>query len=156
MTIQTARLTLTPKTPQQALADVEDMPPEQRAQVSPEWLGRVRATGPDPWTLGFAIADRFTRAPLGTAGFKGPPQDGWVEIAYGVVAEHQGNGYATEAAEALVGFAFQHPHVLVVRAHTFAQANASARVLTKCGFRSVGEVNDPEDGNVWRWEKHRE
>jgi RimJ/RimL family protein N-acetyltransferase len=31
--------------------------------------------------------------------------------------------------------------------------NASARVLAKCGFRRVGEVIDPEDGLVWRWEK---
>jgi RimJ/RimL family protein N-acetyltransferase len=36
---------------------------------------------------------------------------------------------------------------------TFSEANASARVLTKCGFRPIGEVIDPEDGPVWRWEK---
>ena len=36
------------------------------------------------------------------------------------------------------------------------EANASTRVLTKCGFRHVGEVMDPEDGLVWRWEKHKE
>ena len=24
----------------------------------------------------------------------------------------------------------------------------------QCGFRYVGEVVDPEDGRVWRWEKH--
>ena len=41
----------------------------------------------------------------------------------------------------------------MVRAHTFLEANASTRVLTKCGFRSVGEVFDPEDGLVWTWEK---
>ena len=77
-----------------------------------------------------------------------------VEIAYGVAPDHQGNGYATEAAEALVAYAFSSGKVRVVRAHTFLEANASTRVLAKCGFRRVGEVSDPEDGPVWRWEKH--
>jgi RimJ/RimL family protein N-acetyltransferase len=29
------------------------------------------------------------------------------------------------------------------------------RVLAKCGFQHIGEVIDPEDGLVWRWEKHK-
>lgn len=41
----------------------------------------------------------------------------------------------------------------VVRAHALPEPNASTRVLTKCGFRFLGEVIDPEDGLVWRWEK---
>ena len=41
------------------------------------------------------------------------------------------------------------PHLVSTRAEAFAAANASARVLTKCGFKAVGEVIDPEDGLVW-------
>jgi RimJ/RimL family protein N-acetyltransferase len=40
-------------------------------------------------------------------------------------------------------------------AHTLPEANASGRVLAKCGLRFVGEVIDPEDGSVWRWERQR-
>jgi ribosomal-protein-alanine N-acetyltransferase len=76
-----------------------------------------------------------------------------VEIAYGVTADQQGKGYATEAAEALVAYAFGGDQVRLVCAHTFAAANASTRVLTKCGFTAVGEVIDPNDGLVWRWER---
>ena len=79
-----------------------------------------------------------------------------MEIAYGIDPAHQGKGYATEAAEALVLFAFGDDRVRLVRAHTLPEANASTRVLTKCGFRRTGEVVDPEDGLVWRWEKRRE
>ena len=96
-------------------------------------------------------------ANVGRGGFKGPPTaDGIVEIAYGVSPEHQGKGYATEAAEALVEFAFSNEQVRGVWAHTLPEANASTRVLTKCGFQCVGEVIDPEDGLVWRWEKYKE
>jgi len=65
---------------------------------------------------------------------------------------HQGQGYATEAAEALVRYAIDSGQVGTVCAHTLPEANASTRVLTKCGLECVGEVVDPEDGLVWRWE----
>ena len=82
-----------------------------------------------------------------------PAADGFVEIAYGVAREYQGKGYATEAAQALTDYAFASGKVRVVLAHTRPEPNASTRVLTKCGFRRIGEVIDPEDGLVWRWEK---
>ena len=79
-----------------------------------------------------------------------------VEIAYGIVPGFQGRGYATQAALALVGFAFRTGRVRLVRAHTLPVPNASTRVLAKCGFKRTGEVVDPEDGLVWRWERTQE
>jgi hypothetical protein len=29
-------------------------------------------------------------------------------------------------------------------------------VLEKCGFERIGAVIDPEDGQVWRWERPKE
>jgi RimJ/RimL family protein N-acetyltransferase len=154
--IHTKSLKLVPHTPDDVRAQIEGMNADQRAQLSPDWLARVRvATAADPWTLGFALVHRTTNVVIGTCGFKGPPgADEMVEIAYGVAPDHQGNGFATEAAEALVAYAFNSGKVRAVRAHTFLEANASTRVLAKCGFRGVGVVIDPEDGPVWRWEKH--
>ena len=153
--IHTNRLTLVPHTPDDVRAQIARMTEDERAHVSPAWLARVYlAADDDPWIRGFALVDRITNAVIGTCGFKGPPaSDGTVEIAYGVEPDHQGRGYATEAAGALVAYAFNSGQVRVVRAHTLAEANASARVLSKCGFQCVGEVVDPEDGPVWRWEK---
>ena len=124
-------------------------------EVSPEYLARLQAsTGADPWTHGFALVQESSRTVIGMGGFKGPPDaEGVVEIAYGVAPDYQGKGYATEAAQALVDYAFGSGRVRVVRAHTFAEANASTRVLARCGFQKIGEVMDPEDGLVWRWEK---
>jgi [ribosomal protein S5]-alanine N-acetyltransferase len=109
----------------------------------------------DPWRHGFSMVHRDTGHTIGKCAFKGPPADGVVEIAYGVDPEHQGRGYATEAAEALTKFAFSQ-NVRTVRAHTLPIPNASTRVLTKCGFRHIGEVIDPDDGLVWRWERYSE
>ena len=133
------------------------MSPADKAFLSADWLARLHAlTSADPWVLGFSLVHRETGNAVGRAGFKGPPRaEGVVEVAYGVDPDHQGKGYATEVAEALTAWAFGDPRVRVVCAHTLPEPNASTRVLTKCGFRHLGEVMDPEDGLVWRWEKQR-
>ena len=155
--MQTKSLKLIPMTLEDVHAMIEAMSPSEKAELSADWLARLHAsTSADPWTHGFSMVHRETGIAIGKCGFKGPPAaDGVVEIAYGVDPDHQGKGYATEAAEALVIYAFGDSRVRVVRAHTLPEANASTRVLTKCGFRYIGEVIDPEDGLVWRWEKQR-
>jgi RimJ/RimL family protein N-acetyltransferase len=124
-------------------------------EVSPAWLEQLMAaTTADVWVHGFAVVLRATDSVIGTAAFKGAPDnDGAVEIAYGIVPAYRSCGYATEAAAALVAFAKQDSRTRVIRAHTLPDANASTRVLTKCGFVRIGDVVDPEDGPVWRWER---
>ena len=124
-------------------------------EVSPVWMDQLRAApGPDPWTLGFAVVHRDDALAIGSAGFKGPPtEDGVVEIAYGIAPGYQRRGYATEAARALVAFALERVDVTAIRAHTLPENGASAHVLAHCGFQQMGEVVDPEDGLVWRWER---
>jgi RimJ/RimL family protein N-acetyltransferase len=156
--IQTKNLKLVPQTLEDVRTMIEAMTPAEKAHLSVDWLAQFRAsTSADPWIHGFSLVHRDSNIVVGKSGFKGPPTaDGMVEIAYGVDLDYQGKGYATEAAQALVAFAFSSGRVRVVRAHTLSESNASTRVLTKCGFRYMGEVIDPEDGLVWRWEKRNE
>jgi RimJ/RimL family protein N-acetyltransferase len=154
MQLQSDRLTAMLQTREDLERMIEAMSEYERAQVSPDWLARMRtSTTPDPWTHGFRVVHRDTGAVVGSCGFKGPPMDGMVEIAYRINIEHQGNGYATEAAQALVDFASTCAEVQLIRAHTLPDGVASERVLTKCGFRYVGEAVDPEDGVVARFER---
>ena len=153
--VETKSLKLVPQSREDVRAYIEQMKPHERKEVSPAWLAVLEGSSPvDPWIHGFLVVLRDGDSVVGRCGFKGPPdKDGMVEIAYGIAPEHQGKGYATEAAAGLASYAFSHSQVRVVRAHTLPEPNASTRVLTKCGFRRVGEVIDPEDGLVWRWEK---
>jgi RimJ/RimL family protein N-acetyltransferase len=150
----TANLKLLLKTTEEVLASIEAMSPSDRAEVSPAWIAQMKAAASaSPWTHGFAVVQRESGTVVGSCGYKGPPgPEAVVEIAYGMDPEYQGRGYATEAARALVAFAFGSGRVRLVCAHTRPEKNASTRVLTKCGFQRVGEVMDPEDGLVWRWE----
>jgi RimJ/RimL family protein N-acetyltransferase len=154
MELQTENLTLVLPSTEEVLARIQAMSPADQAQVSPDWVARLRAAPePDPWTHGFSILHRASGETVGSCGYKGlPDSNGVVEIAYGVDAAYQGHGYATEAARALVAHAFEQDGVRLVIAHTLPEPNASGRVLTKCGFKWRGGVVDPEDGPVWRWE----
>src|SRR5262245_9058307 len=155
LVIPTASLDLVLQTPEEVIAQIEAMSPADRAEVSPDWLARVRTTtAGDPWALGFTVVERASGSAVGSCGFKGPPDaDGVVEVAYGIDSTHRGRGYATEAAGALTAFAFASGRVRLICAHTKPENGASGRVLAKCAFVLVGEVTDPEDGLVWRWER---
>lgn len=108
-----------------------------------------------PWIGYLGIESEGDRV-VGVCSFKGNPnQAGEVEISYGTLPAVQGSGYATGMAGALVKIAFQSSVVRLVIAHTLPESNASGRVLTKTGLIFVGEVIDPEDGRVWRWELAR-
>ena len=153
--IETDRMKLALESLEGTRARIDAMSDEDRVDLSAEWLSLLAsATNADPWILGFNMLRREDDLVIGQCGFKGPPDShGVVEIAYFVEPDWRGNGFATEAAEAMTKYAFKNEAVQMVRAHTLPEPNASTKVLTKAGFKHVGEVIDPEDGPVWRWEK---
>ena len=117
-------------------------PPPLNDEVSLAWiLGLVEA---DPeiggWSAWyFLLRENGQRTAIGNGGFKGRPgSDGTVEIGYSILERHHRQGFAPEAAAALVDWAFTHPEVGRVIAHTLPDGRASMRVLEKCGFRHVG------------------
>ena len=91
---------------------------------------------------------------VGAGGYKGPPrEDSSVEIGYSILPEHQGRGYATEAAAGLVRHAFSDNRVRRVVAETLPDLQSSIRVVEKLGFRLVGAGS--EEGVV-RYEVTRD
>ena len=81
---------------------------------------------------------------IGAGGFKGAPDsDGIVEIGYSVLPDFQRKGYALEAVNGWIQFAFAQPKVQMICAHTLANGAPSIGVLKKAGFRPVGRGHDP-------------
>jgi ribosomal-protein-alanine N-acetyltransferase len=109
----------------------------------------TRDPRPDPWGCYLARSDGTF---VGTCAFKSAPDAaGEVEIAYMTFPAFEGRGHATAMAAALV----QTAEAAGARpiAHTLPAENASTRVLCRNDFAFAGEVTDPEDGLVWRWER---
>lgn len=134
----------------------EDAPALARA-IGDEAIVRNLATAPWPYGLedaqAFLAAERqpgetpcliFRRtrgAPqlIGSAGLGHKP-DGTVELGYWISRPHWGLGYATEAAEAVLGFARHSLRLRGLTARHFVDNPASGRVLEKLGFHRTGIV----------------
>lgn len=102
---------------------------------------------------GYVAVDAATREVIGSCGFKSPPTDaGSIEIAYHTYPGFESRGYATEMARTLIDLTRRSSEVHCIIAHTLPQTNASTRVLEKVGMGFVGEVIEPDDGHVWRWQ----
>jgi len=88
---------------------------------------------------------------VGNGGWKGPPERGAAELGYAVAPARQRRGIATAVVRELVERG-RRAGLRVVVAHTLAEENASTKVLTRCGFTRTAELDDPDEGRVWRWE----
>jgi ribosomal-protein-alanine N-acetyltransferase len=90
---------------------------------------------------------------IGSCGYKGKPNtDGIVEISYEISSAYRNRGLGTELAKALVAHAFVSADVNSVQAHTLGEVNASNKILTKCGFQKMEEINEQGNGLLWKWE----
>ncbi|MBK6413859.1 GNAT family N-acetyltransferase [Sphingopyxis sp.] len=132
------------------LTPLADEPEPNDPAHAGEWAGafsHADSCSP-PWCFYFV---RLDERPVGVGLFKGPPTDGFVEIAYLVFIGSRGRGVATAIAKELVSIAREHGAVRVV-AHTLREPSPSTLVLEANGFTGPAEVVDPEDGPVWRWD----
>jgi RimJ/RimL family protein N-acetyltransferase len=95
----------------------------------------------------FAMELRESRRVIGDAGFHWTYRDGTRKegaFGYFVEAEHWSRGYATEAAELVLSFAFDELGASVMRASCDARNTASERVMLKCGMnRDPGLLERP-------------
>jgi len=101
-----------------------------------------------PW-IGYYVEENSNL--VGSAGFKGPPVNGTVEIAYGTFDEYRKQGIGTAICKKLVELSIKTDPSIKITATTFQKENFSTRILEKNNFVCVGTVNDVEDGEVWQW-----
>ncbi len=88
---------------------------------------------------------------VGMCGFKSPPQNGRIEIAYGTTPGNEGRGIATQMARQLVQMARETEEGITVVAQTLPEEGASTAILRKLDFVLTGTVYHPEDGDEWEW-----
>jgi len=103
-------------------------------------LGLLPITGKTTPGYGiWVVVDPALGVVVGSAGFVGDPQDGAIELGYGIHPSYRGLGYATEASKALVEWALAQEAVREVVAECEQTNVPSARVLEKVGMERSGE-----------------
>lgn len=95
------------------------------------------------------------RRVVGSVVFRGEPEGGASEIAYGVEEASQGQGLATEGVGACVAWALEQPGVDTVQAATFAWHRASVRVLEKVGMVRAGAREHDVLGEMLLYERRK-
>jgi ribosomal-protein-alanine N-acetyltransferase len=116
--------------------------------VYPDYYNRVGFN--KPWIGYFATIDGV--GIIGCGGFKGQPQEGKIEIAYGTFKNFEGQGIGTEICRQLVLLSLQTDPSIKIKARTLMEINGSTTILERNGFKCLGIVFDKEDGDVWEWE----
>lgn len=112
----------------------------------------------DPSQLGWGVwlmihNDDYTL--IGDLGFGGKPdKQGTVEIGYEVLEKYRHQGYAFEAVQALVNFAFTQPELKTIIAHSPKDIPASIRILEKLGMQHVEtfEMDDYPSAPMLKWQ----
>ena len=104
----------------------------------PEQARDFTALPQDPRLPHFFVSTAANGRMVGSVGL-GRDDDGRVELGYWIARPHWGNGYAPEAARAVLRLARTLGHRRVVAGH-FIDNPASGRVLAKIGFRPTGKV----------------
>lgn len=101
-----------------------------------------------PW-IGYYVEENGNL--VGNAGFKGPPINGTVEIAYGTNEAYRNQGFGTKICKQLIDLSLKTDPTIKIKARTFSEENFSAKILLKSNFLCIGTVYDPDDGEVWEW-----
>ena len=95
----------------------------------------------DPFHPRFLVTRARDAAVLGCIGIDPADAPGTVELGYWIARPHWGQGYATEAGEAVLAIAATLGHSEAVASH-FLDNPASGKVLRKLGFEPTGRVEE--------------
>jgi [ribosomal protein S5]-alanine N-acetyltransferase len=139
-----------------AIFPVPVEPPPYMAEALPEVRNRLRESPSQLHWWNWLVIRRHDREALGSVAFGGgPDEEGAVLIGYAMYPGREGNGYATEATQALVEWAFTQPGVRIVRAMAPVWNTPAVRVAENVGMRPVGSYEDDEVGEVLIYETVR-
>ncbi|WP_327302546.1 GNAT family N-acetyltransferase [Streptomyces sp. NBC_01298] len=87
----------------------------------------------------YALIRASDRLAIGAMGFHGAPDaEGRAELGYDILPPARGNGYATEAAKALAGWAFGQPGCTLLASEADHPDDPAHGVLRRAGFTGAG------------------
>jgi RimJ/RimL family protein N-acetyltransferase len=112
-----------------------------------DFIARVQEDLSNGGSLPLAIVVSESGALCGGVRLRIEPDHRRAELGYWIGVPYWGNGYATEAASAVVKYGFGTLGLHRIFANHFANNPASARVLTKIGMRHEGSLR----AHVLKW-----
>jgi ribosomal-protein-alanine N-acetyltransferase len=112
-----------------------------------EW---IRAHTADAGLVNFAVIRRTDGALVGAAGLILKGDHDKAEIGYWIGVPYWNQGYASEAASAVIDYGFEELGLQRIYAAHFARNSASGRVLAKNGMRHEGTLRR----DIKKWDEY--
>ncbi|WP_026575647.1 GNAT family N-acetyltransferase [Bacillus sp. UNC438CL73TsuS30] len=146
MELQTERLKIVPCTD-----ELLSMISTEEYKIGPHIKMFLEKLREDSTQLGWGVwlvINRENNTIIGDIGFKGKPNsENTVEVGYGIIPSAQNKGYATEAVNEIIKWAFTNVDVDKVVAECLHDNIPSIKVLEKLNMNKIGTVND-----MLKWE----
>lgn len=117
--------------------------------VAEDWIGQHQASFDEGKGAEFAITLKSDGALIGAIGLMGMVPGHQAELGYWIGRPYWNQGYCTEAARVVIGYAFSGLHLIRVHSRHFTRNPASGRVLQKAAMRHEGCRRQ----HVRKWDK---
>jgi len=114
-----------------------------------EWIGKHAARVDDSEEIVFGVVERESGEIVGVIGLV-PKKHNRAEIGYWIGVPYWGRGYASEAARAVIAYAFENLGLNRVEAAHFSRNPASGRVMQKAGMTHEGTHREA----VLKWDEY--
>lgn len=112
--------------------------------IRERFIASYTANGYGLWTM----RRRADGVIVGACGLIKRPSLEHTDIGFALLPDYAGNGYTTEAAQAVIDYAFTTLKLPVIVAITTPDNIASQRVLIKIGLQKTGEMTDPDTQEI--------
>jgi RimJ/RimL family protein N-acetyltransferase len=106
--------------------------------MAEEWIGTHAATFEEGRGVTFAITSKAEGTLFGAISLMDIAAGHQAEVGYWIGVPYWGQGYCTEAARAVVEYAFNTLSLIRVHAHHLTRNPASGRVMLKIGMKHEG------------------
>jgi len=116
------------------------------------WIGCQSDRFEEGVEVVFAVERRQDNVLLGAIGLVLKPEHGAGELGYWIGVPFWGNGYCTEAANAVLEYGFQEMALHRIMARHFAKNPASGRVMQKIGMSFEGCLRQ----SVLKWDEYQD
>ncbi len=115
--------------------------------VAEAWIGSLEANERDAGNFVFAVTLRAGGTLIGAVGLEVAAEHQHAELGYWIGKPFWNNGYASEAAAAVVRFGFHTLQLHRIFAHHMTDNPASGRVLVKIGMTYEGTMRQ----HIHKW-----
>ena len=117
--------------------------------MAEEWIGTHRKLFDEGKAVYFMISLMESGRMIGGIGLELNAVHEHAELGYWIAKDHWNRGFATEAAQRILGYAFDDLGLQRVHAHHFTRNSASGRVLERIGMKPEGLMRK----HVKKWGK---